>query len=245
MNPRKSPPDERLPLYQRLRDEMLEKITLGEWHPDQAIPPESELTRTYGVAVGTIRKAVETLVAEGLLERNQGRGTFVRRPSFDASLFRFFRLLTTEGGRRIPEGRVLDRALEIPPEPVAEALKLPAKAKAIRLARIRVIDGKVALSEEIWLPKNRFSALLDIPLEDFDNLLYPFYESRCRQVVASAKETLTVEAASATIARQLEIEEGEPVVVIERLALGFDRKPLEWRRSHGAADTFRYQIDIC
>ena len=58
MNPRKSPPDERLPLYQRLRDEMLEKITLGEWHPDEAIPPESELTRTYGVAVGTIRKAV-------------------------------------------------------------------------------------------------------------------------------------------------------------------------------------------
>ena len=90
MNPRKSPPDERLPLYQRLRDEMLEKITLGEWHPDEAIPPESELTRTYGVAVGTVRKAVETLVAEGLLERNQGRGTFVRRPSFDASLFRFF-----------------------------------------------------------------------------------------------------------------------------------------------------------
>ena len=40
-------------------------------------------------------------------------------------------------------------------------------------------------------------------------------------------------------------EEGKPVVVIERLALGFDRKPLEWRRSHGAADTFRYQIDIC
>ena len=125
------------------------------------------------------------------------------------------------------------------------ALKLPTKAKAIRLARIRVIDGKVALSEEIWLPKNRFSALLDIPLEDFDNLLYPFYESRCGQVVASAKETLTVEAASAAIARQLAIEEGQPVVVIERLALGFDRKPLEWRRSHGAADTFRYQIDIC
>jgi GntR family transcriptional regulator len=245
MNPRKSPPDERLPLYQRLRDEMLEKITLGEWHPDEAIPPESELTRTYGVAVGTVRKAVETLVAEGLLERNQGRGTFVRRPSFDASLFRFFRLLTTEGGRRIPEGRVLERVLEIPPEPVAVALKLPTKAKAIRLARIRVIDGKVALSEEIWLPKNRFSALLDIPLEDFDNLLYPFYESRCGQVVASAKETLTVEAASAAIARQLAIEEGQPVVVIERLALGFDRKPLEWRRSHGAADTFRYQIDIC
>ena len=95
------------------------------------------------------------------------------------------------------------------------------------------------------MPKARFAALLDIALEDFDDLLYPLYERRCGQVVASARETLTVDSATADIAQQLGIEEGKPVVVIERLALGFDRKPLEWRRSHGAADTFRYQIDIC
>ncbi len=54
--------DERLPLYQRLRDEMLGKIAAGEWLPGEAIPTEAELTRQYGVAIGTVRKAVETLV---------------------------------------------------------------------------------------------------------------------------------------------------------------------------------------
>ncbi len=63
----------------------------------------------------------------------------------------------------------------------------------------------MSLAEEIWLPRNRFAALLDIAPEDFDNLLYPFYERRCGQVIASAKGTVT----------------------------------------HGAADTFRYQVDIC
>jgi len=237
--------DERLPLYQRLRDEMVEKITTGEWRPDQAIPTEAELTKTYGIAVGTVRKAVDVLVAEGLLERAQGRGTFVRRPSFDGSLFRFFRHLTSEGGRKVPEGRILARSLETPPDDVAAALGLSAKAKAIRLDRLRLIDGQVVLSEEIWLPKARFAALLDIDLADFDDLLYPFYEARCGQVIASARETLTVDSADEKTARTLGIAEGKPVVVIERLALGFDRKPLEWRRSHGAADTFRYQVDIC
>lgn len=237
--------DQRLPLYQRLRDEMAEKITAGEWRPDQAIPTEAELTKIYGVAVGTIRKAVDVLVAEGLLERAQGRGTFVRRPSFDGSLFRFFRHLTSEGGRKVPEGRVLSRTVEPPPEHVAAELGLTAKSKAIRLDRLRLIDGLVVLVEEIWLPKARFASLLNIELADFENLLYPFYESRCGQVIASAKETLTVDSADAAVAKTLGIKEGKPVVVIERLALGFDRKPIEWRRSHGAADTFRYQIDIC
>lgn len=245
MNSGKLAHDERLPLYQRLRDEMVEKITTGEWRPDQPIPTEAELTKIYGVAIGTVRKAVDVLVAEGLLERNQGRGTFIRRPSFDASLFRFFRHLTTEGGRKIPEGRVLARTLAAPTEYVATALGISSKTKAIRLDRLRLIDGHVVLAEEIWLPKAPFAALLEIAIEDFDNLLYPFYETHCGQVIASAKETLTVDSANADVARRLGIEEGKPVVVIERLALGFDRKPLEWRRSHGAADTFRYQVDIC
>ncbi|MDR0440213.1 MAG: GntR family transcriptional regulator [Candidatus Accumulibacter sp.] len=240
----KSAYDARLPLYQRLRDEIVEKITTGEWRHDQPIPTEAELTKTYGIAVGTVRKAVDVLVAEGLLKRVQGRGTFVRRPNFNGLLFRFFRYQTGESEGKIPEGRVLTRTLETPPQHVVSALGLSAKAKVIRLERLRLIDGHVVLSEEIWLPKNRFAALLKVAPNDFDDLLYPFYESRCGQVVASAREILTVESANAKVAQALDVEPGRPVVVIERLAFGFDRKPLEWRRSYGVADTFRYQIDI-
>lgn len=237
-------PDSRLPLYQRLRDEILEKITRREWNPDEAIPTETELTKTYGVAIGTVRKAVETLVAEGLLERNQGRGTFVRRPRFDASLFRFFRHQTAAGERKIPQGRILKRQLATPPARVASALKLTGKAKAIQLERLRLIDGQIILAEEIWLPNSRFAALMKLAPSDFGDLLYPLYEERCGQAVASAQETLTVETADAKIAGLLGVKAGSPVIVIERLALGYDRQPLEWRHSYGSAETFRYQVEI-
>ena len=245
MNALTSSRDTRLPLYQRLRDEILDKITRGEWRPDEAIPTEQELTQLYGIATGTVRKAVEVLVSEGLLVRIQGKGTFVRRPSFDSSLFRFFRHLMVNGERRIPEARILARNLAQPPAAVTEKLKIGPKAQAIRLDRLRRIEDSVVLVEEIWLPQKPFAKLLKIGLDEFGNLLYPFYAEVCGQSIASARETLTVESADREAAKRLGIAEGKPIVVIERLALGYDQEPLEWRRSYGSAETFRYQIDIC
>lgn len=236
--------DERLPLYQRLRDDMLAKIASGEWSPGIAIPPEAELTKQYGVAVGTLRRAVDTLVQDGLMERSQGRGTFIRRPNFDGSLFRFFRQVDPQGGRRVPTGEVLSRSLESADETVAEALSLPLGADVICLERVRQIDGRNVYYEDIWLPYRPFARLLDIAPEDFGNLLYPFYESECGQLIGAARETLTVEMANDRIADILGIESGKPVVVIERLATGYDGGPLEYRQSRGDAQTFRYQVNI-
>lgn len=237
--------DQRLPLYQRLREEMLAKIAAGEWSPGAPIPTEAELTKLYGVAIGTVRKAVDTLVSEGLLLRSQGRGTFVRRPNFDASLARFFRQVNASGGREIPSSRILSKQLQKPSKAVAKALALKSGEQVLRMERLRVIDDRTLFHEEIWLPASRFIVLLDIDSTTFGDLLYPFYEKQCGQCIASARETLTVGSADAEVARTLSIEPGNPIVIIERTALGYDRSPLEYRLSRAAANNFHYQIDIC
>lgn len=236
--------DERLPLYQRLREEMLAKIAAGEWTPGAPIPTEAELTRHYGVAIGTVRKAVDTLVNEGLLLRSQGRGTFVRRPNFDASLARFFRQVDASGGREIPTSRILSKTLQKPSQRVANALGLGEGEQVVHMERLRMVEGRTLFHEDIWLPANCFGALMDVDPEDFGELLYPFYEQQCGQCIASAKETLTIGAADGDMAATLSIEEGAPVVTIERIALGYDRSPLEYRLTRAAAEGFRYQIDI-
>ncbi|MFB4369110.1 MULTISPECIES: GntR family transcriptional regulator [unclassified Pseudomonas] len=237
--------DERLPLYQRLREEMLAKIAAGEWSPGAPIPTEAELTRLYGVAIGTVRKAVDTLVNEGLLLRSQGRGTFVRRPNFDASLARFFRQVNASGGQEIPSSRILAKTLQKPAKEIARALELKSGEQVVRMERLRMVEDRPLFHEEIWLPASRFGALMDIDSATFGDLLYPFYEKQCGQCIASARETLTVGCADANMASTLAIGEGEPIVVIERTALGYDRRPLEYRLSRAAAANFRYQIDIC
>jgi GntR family transcriptional regulator len=236
--------DQRLPRYHRVRDALSTQIASRHWRPDEPIPTEAELAQTHAVSIGTIRKAVDSLVADGVLERFQGRGTFVRRPDFQSSLFRFFRFIDADGAARVPVSRILKREEIAMPAAVAAALQFDPGAPAIRFIRLRLIDERPLLLEDIWLPRDRFKPLLKLDLREFGDLLYPLYEQFCGALVASAQETLTAEAAGARHARFLELPVRSPIIVIERVALGADRQPLEWRQSRGPADQFRYQVEI-
>ncbi|OPA84491.1 GntR family transcriptional regulator [Pseudomonas fluorescens] len=236
--------DARLPLYQRLRDHLVEQIANNRWRPGEPIPTEAVLSAEYALSTGTVRKAVDALVSEGILERQQGRGTFVRRPQFQSSLFRFFRFQGPSGERQVPESRILSVESVPAPSAVSEALGLAPSAQVIRIVRTRLLDVQPLLAEEIWLPRTRFQALLEVDLAEQGPLLYPVYESVCGQVVASAEETLTAEAVNEVYARLLQVPVNSPVVVIERLARDYAGQPLEWRRSRGHAEHFRYRVDI-
>jgi DNA-binding transcriptional MocR family regulator len=64
--------------YLRVAAAVRQRIQAGEWKPGKLIPNEGDLAREMGVSSGTTRKALDALEADGLLERKQGRGTFVR-----------------------------------------------------------------------------------------------------------------------------------------------------------------------
>lgn len=238
------PSDARLPLYQRLRDQLAEQIANNRWRPGEAIPTEAALSAEYQLSTGTVRKAVDALVSEGILERQQGRGTFIRRPQFQTSLFRFFRFQSACGERRVPQSRILSIEPVAAPSAVAQALGLPVDAPVIRIVRLRLLEVEPVLAEEIWLPRGRFQPLLEIDLDQKGPLLYPIYEEICGQVVAYAEETLTAESVNEIHARLLQVPVNSPVVVIERLARDYAGNPLEWRRSRGHAEHFRYQVEI-
>lgn len=236
--------DTRLPLYLQLRDQLAAQIRAQVWQPGQPIPSESELRNTYQVAVGTIRRAIETLVAEGLVERTHGKGTFVRKARFDNSLFRFFRFESADGRPLAPKSVIVSRQTLAAPAEVAAGLRIKPGARVIELLRLRMVDGQPVLAENIYLCEQRFKALAGKAPEEFGDLLYPLYERECGQIVASARETLTVETVTAAQARLLGLKEHTPVVVIERVAFGSDGQPLEWRQSRGAASKFRYSAEI-
>lgn len=236
--------DHRLPLYQRLRDVFRSEIARGTWTPDRPVPTEEDLAARFGVAVGTVRKAFEGLVASGDLERRPGRGTFVRRAEFRNALARFFRVTDTAGHPLQPSARILDRRDAAADGPIAERLGVPVRTRTLKLFRLRLVDGGPILAEEIALPYARFAALAALPTDEFGDLLYPLYERVCGHVIARAREQITFGAAPAHVAAALQIAPGSPVAIIERVACGYDGKPLEYRRSYGPAERFSYAIDI-
>jgi DNA-binding GntR family transcriptional regulator len=66
------------PFYQRIADEIRERIKSGDLRPGDKLPSTSELCTRYGVSTQVIRSVMLTLRAEGLVEGHQGRGVYVR-----------------------------------------------------------------------------------------------------------------------------------------------------------------------
>src|SRR5947207_1993003 len=102
-------PSER-PLNEQVRQRLIEGISALEWRAGEAIPPEDALARSFGVAIGTVRKAVDSLVAERALVRRQGKGTFVTAHDGGRLLFHFFHIVERDGPKTYPEVRTLSFA---------------------------------------------------------------------------------------------------------------------------------------
>src|SRR5271167_2109067 len=91
------------PLYRQVYDIVVGKVAKGTWRPGECLPSEQALAKELGVSQGTVRKVLDALTAEKLLERRQGKGTFVAANTQERALFRFFRLAHPGGRRVAPE----------------------------------------------------------------------------------------------------------------------------------------------
>ncbi|MEZ2721780.1 GntR family transcriptional regulator [Paenalcaligenes hominis] len=232
----------KLPLYERIRLDLQSRLVEQAWDPAQPIPTEQVLAQEYNASIGTVRKAIEHLVQEGLLYKAQGRGTFIKQPDFKGSLLRFFRYRNQLGVQEIPVG-VVKSVKKVPPvAAINQQLKIAKNVALIQLKRIRLVKDQVALSEQIWLPEPIFAPLLDFAPADFGNLLYPFYYQHCGQFIFSAKETLSFTTDHTDT--ELGTQPNEPLVQIERVAYNLESKPVEYRLSYGQAHNFKYEVRI-
>src|SRR4051812_10884200 len=163
--------------YGALAASLRARVISGEWPPGTAMPAEQTLAAEHGVALGTMRRALELLAHEGLVDRVHGRGTFVRAGLSGATLMRFFRFGQRSG--EVPASRILSRQVMNLPAEAARALGLAKGACALRLRRLRSLGGEPCLLEEIWLPLPAFDALVEGDPREWGDLLYPLYAERC------------------------------------------------------------------
>jgi GntR family transcriptional regulator len=226
--------------YAALAEALRTRIVAGEWPPGRALPSEELLAAEHGVALGTLRRALEQLAEQGLVERVHGRGTFVRQGLSGAPMMRFFRF----GGRpgETPHSRILARDTATPPAEVAQALG--SAGPALRLRRLRSLAGAPVLWEESWLPLPLFGALADGDTAAWGDLLYPLFAERCGVHVHRAVDTIGFVPLPAAAARALKLATGHPGARVQRRAHDLAGRCIECRTTLGDAHAFQYTVSI-
>jgi GntR family transcriptional regulator len=206
--------------------------------PDQAIPSERELMDLYDVSRNTVRKAIESLIADGVLHRVHGKGTFVSRPRLESRLH--LASFTQDMRRRglMPSTTLLGVEAERPPTDIAAALELGANELAWRVDRVRLADQQPIALEKGWYSQ---PLLPDLDRMDLSGSLYELFASAYGLGVDSAEQTLWGESADTSTARRLDAPLHTPLLVFRRVARSGDR-PLEYVVSRYRGD--RYQIHM-
>lgn len=228
------------PLHEVVRERITENILTGVWAAGTVLPNEVALAQEFGVAIGTLRRALRDLTDEGMLSRRRKTGTVVtgRAPRLSLRfLFRYFRLHDEMGQLVEAEAEPLSLCEGLASAAEAEALHLPAGARLTEFRRLRKVGGKVVMLDRFLWQARRFS---DLPegAEGMPALLYLHLQSRHGLIIAAVRERVTATSADVEVANLLGLDPGAPVLRIEEIAYDAANVPVILA-SH-MADTSRF-----
>lgn len=232
------------PLYKQVYDVLVRRIAEGQWQPGQVLPSEQALAAELHVSQGTVRKALDTLAAENLVRRHQGKGTYVAEHTQEHALFRFFRLCHphTEGERITPESTPARCKRRAATAAEAEKLHLSKGATVLQIERARLIDGVPAVREKVVVPLALFPEI--DKQEALPNTLYSLYQSVYGVNIVLAKEELSAVLANKRDEKELGVEPGSPLLRIERVAIEINGQRAELRISRCDTRHVVYAIDV-
>jgi GntR family transcriptional regulator len=235
-----SPP---LPKYYQLREALRAKIETGEWQPGDLIPSERELCEQYNISRMTVRQALSDLVNEGLLVREQGRGSFVAHPKVQQKLLRLtgFSDEATARGQQ-PGSRVLRLEMEMPRPAVQKVLRVPDNRPVIVLERLRLVDEEPIALELAWLHFPGYEQLLTEYMDS--QSLYSLLLTRYDIVPTRAEQHL--EAALGRLREQelLGFQRGTPVLLARRITYDQFDRPFEYVESVYRADRYTFYTEL-
>ncbi|GAA2311560.1 GntR family transcriptional regulator [Actinomadura luteofluorescens] len=215
---------------------MLDGLDVGD-----ALPSERRLAEELGVSRPTLRQAIDGLVADGLLDRRHGSGTYVAQPRIAVSLTMtsFTEDMIRRGMK--PGGRVLSFRTETAGARIGRRLALSPVEEVFTIRRLRMADEAPMAIETLYLPRALLPGLRRSDLEgrSFYDLL------RGNGVeIASGTETIEPTVTTAEEAAELGVPVHMPAFLFERITRDADGRPLEYVRSLYRGDRYRLELDL-
>lgn len=236
----------RTPLYRQVKGAIVKRLLGGLWQPGQVLPNESKIAADFGVSQGTVRKALNELAAEGLVDRRQGVGTFVSAHDSERALFHFFRL--REVGKtelsEVPVSVVHQQGQLTATPTHSRHLDVSAGDPLSWIRRLRYLSGHAAIVEDIVIPQMLFPGLHLTPGSAFSDELYVLYQKNYAVTVHKTREAVRASTATEDEAALLGMAAGAPIIEVDRIAVALDGARVEWRVTRCRGEGYYYKNDI-
>jgi GntR family transcriptional regulator len=231
--------DRASPLYDQVEAALASDIVAATLPPGSQLPPEDSLTARFGVSRTTVRKAVENLVARGLVEIRRGRGTFVTEPKIRQDLTElsgFVEDMMALG--RNPTARLLDKRAVPASKTVAQHLGVALGTHVYRIERVRLVDGIAMSFDETYLPLDIGEKIAGHDLEA--EPIFALLEGKYDLPLVEAQYQLEAVTADEYVAQALGIEAGSPIFLIERTSYTEGQKPVDYEKLYYRGDLIKF-----
>lgn len=232
------------PLYHQIQENLIELIELGLLRPGDLLPSERELSQHYSVTRMTVRQAVDGLVQKGLVQRQQGVGTFIQpRQSvqpFVPTVMGFSQRIRQAG--LVPSSQLIE-CVVVPPTPlIAHRLGIDPLSPVIRLTRLRLVNEEPLMLETSYLSQQRFPDLVTADLAN--RSLYTYMQEQYDLYVHETEHTLEPVLIDEHEAKLLGLSAGQPAMLVRVLALAANQLPIEYSKSVVRGDRCRYYFRV-
>lgn len=224
-----------MPLFEEVKQKMLEQIKNGVWTPDSMLPNELEVAAMFGVSQGTVRRAFRELVAQGILVRYQGRGTFVASQRRNVAAVRE-RINWFKCDEEFDNDRLVKH--------ITMFERIPAAAKTLRLMdmmpgdevfhirrdiRLESNDAVICF-DDAYLPASRFEGLTEGMIRtSHTETVYGFYEERFGLTAAYTRDVARAVLLNPEQAQLAQVPVPYPAIGVQRHTYTIKHELIELR----------------
>ena len=236
--------DSPVPLYFQLKELLRQQVESGRWQPGQQIPSEPELCEAFGISRTVVRQALRELEYQGLLYREQGKGTFVAQPKISESLMQnlsgFYEDMVAKG--HTPVTQVLRQEIQPADKKTADYLQIEPGNQVIVIERLRSVGGEPIVLVTTYLPYDVCPNLIDEDLSA--QSLYALLERKYGFELSYGRRTIEAVAANQYEAQLLGVEEGAPLVLLDSVSYLKDGRPIEYFHAVHRGDRSRFAVEV-
>ena len=231
-----------VPLYTQLADIIKEMINNKELQEGHYLMSERDICKIQNISRMTVNKAIISLVNEGILERRQGKGTFVsyKKQNLTYAKMQGFTEIAKNKNLNV-KNKILKFELKTPSNKVKEYLQLEdIDSLVFQIERIRFIDDEPTILEKIYIPEYMCPALSEDLVSN--NSIYKLYREKYLHKTQIAKQVINPIILNKSQSKTLNVDSNTLALKIDRVVFTDKDEVLEYTSSLFITDKHQYEI---